>query len=163
MSSWSQDDSEPRVFISYQWDMQPKVIDIRTLLESNGLPCWTDINVTQRLHSSMSSRSSQTHLDAAGDLQSQIHRNMKAAAVVLCCITPKYLQSDNCIKDLTLAESLNKPIIPLLLRYSPPDGASPQIRKILSRLHYIDLSNDRLYKQNISQVLDRVRKVVNHR
>ena len=63
-----------------------------------------------------------TNLDGASGLgtggetlQSQIQRNMKASSVVLCCITPKYLQSDNCNKDLTLAETFQKPIIPIML------------------------------------------------
>ncbi|KAL3869899.1 hypothetical protein ACJMK2_042524 [Sinanodonta woodiana] len=158
-------EGEPKVFISYQWDMQAKVEDIKRVLETNSLPCWADITINQppnRANSSRSTRSITTHHDASMDnLQIQIQRNMKAATVVLSCITPKYLQSDNCKKDLTLAETFNKPIIPVLLRFSPLDSAPDQVRKILARLTYIDLSNERLYKQNILLVLERIQKLVN--
>lgn len=160
-------EGDPQVFISYQWDMQAKVEDMKQLLEESSILCWADISVTgpPRGHSSKSTRSSViAHLDTASEtLQSQIQRNMKASSVVLCCITPKYLQSDNCKKDLTLAETFNKPIIPILLRFSPLDSAPEQVRKILARWNYVDLSNERLYKQNVGVVLDKVKKLVNQR
>ncbi|XP_021372208.1 uncharacterized protein LOC110462547 isoform X1 [Mizuhopecten yessoensis] len=158
-------DGEPQVFISYQWDMQVKVLDIKQMLENNGLQCWADITMASttqpRGHSSKSSRSSVTLLEVGGEtLQSQIQRNMKASAVVVCCITPKYLQSDNCKKDLTLAETFNKPIIPVLLRFSPLESAPDQVRKIITKFSCVDLSNDRLYKQHMAVVLERVKKYV---
>lgn len=163
----TKEDGDPQVFISYQWDMQGKVEDIKNLLEHNGLQCWADITINHppRGTSSKSSRSSVTHqLDSGLEtLQSQIQRNMKAASVVLTCLTPKYLQSDNCKKDLTLAETFHKPIVPVLLRFSPLESAPDQVRKLLARYSYIDLSNDRLYKQNIPIVLEKVKKLVTHR
>lgn len=157
-------DGDPKVFISYQWDMQGKVEDIKEVLEANGLNCWADINMApqpNRTHSSKSGRGSvATHDGSSDTLQSLIQRNMKASSVVLTCITPKYLQSDNCKKDLMLAETFNKPIIPVLLRFSPFESAPDQIRKILSRLSFIDLSNERLYKQNIALVVEKIKKHV---
>ena len=160
----------PQVFISYQWDMQLKVEDIKQLLENQGMLCWADISsmhqqyAQQRQHSSKSTRSSITHLDVVSEtLQSQIQRNMKSASVVISCITPKYLQSDNCKKDLTLAEHLNKPIIPLLLRFSPLESAPDVVRKIIAKFSCIDLSNDRLYKQNLALVLEKVKKHITSR
>lgn len=144
--------------------MQSKVEEIQMYLERAGLVCWADISVNlPRGHSSHSTRSSVncTNLDTANDtLQGQIQRTMKSSAVVLCCITPKYLQSDNCVKDLGLAENYNKPVIPLLLRFVPIETAPAQVKRLLLRQSYIDLSNERLYRQNIGLVLDRVRKVV---
>ncbi|GFS03494.1 Bf-TIR-SAM-like protein [Elysia marginata] len=93
-------------------------------------------------------------------LQGQIQRTMKACSVVVCCITPKYLQSDNCAKDLALADALHKPVIPLLLRYAPAESAPNYVRRILLRYSYVDLSNERLYKQNVGVLVERVRKVV---
>ncbi|XP_046558492.1 uncharacterized protein LOC124267578 isoform X1 [Haliotis rubra] len=157
-------EGDPMVFISYQWDMQSKVEEIQMYLERAGLVCWADISVNlPRGHSSRSTRSSATYtnLDTGNDtLQGQIQRTMKSSAVVLCCITPKYLQSDNCVKDLGLAENYNKPIIPLLLRFVPIETAPAQVKRLLLRQSYIDLSNERLYRQNIPLVLDKVRKVV---
>ena len=169
-SAWNQDEPGPRVFISYQWDTQSRVEDIRRHLEACGLPCWADISPStlplQRGNSSISIRSgNSTERDPVSEtLQSQIQRNMRAASVVICCITPKYLQSDNCVKDLTLAETLHKPIIPVMIRFCPwpPEGAPPQVRKILVRHSYtpLDLSNDKLYKQNIDTLIERVKKMI---
>ena len=148
--------------------MQSRVEDIRRLLEANSLSCWTDITptLTQRGHSSMSSRSTHSLTHAidpnAETLQSQIQRTMKASAVVLCCITPKYMQSDNCVKDLTLAELLHKPIMPLMMRFCPwpPEGTPSQVRKILAKHPPLDLSNDKLFRQNVPILLDKIRKIV---
>ncbi|XP_012937806.1 uncharacterized protein LOC106011731 [Aplysia californica] len=158
-------EEEAQVFISYQWDMQTKVDEIQQLLERAGFPCWADIAMggPPRGSSSRSNRSSVafTHVDSASEtLAGQIQRTMKACHVVVCCITPKYLQSDNCAKDLTLADAFHKPIIPLLLRYAPAESAPNYVRRILLRYSYIDLSNERLYKQNINVLLERVRKAI---
>ncbi|XP_071953004.1 uncharacterized protein [Antedon mediterranea] len=159
---WSTDAPQPKVFISYQWDMQNKVQEIKRILEANGMPCWSDITPTMtRGSSSISSRSSLISLATSSEsLQSHIQRNMKAAQIVLCCVTPRYLQSDNCAKDLVLADQLQKPIIPVLLRFIawPPDTGPSQVKKILSQTSQIDLSNDKLYKQNFHLLLDRIRR-----
>ena len=167
------EDAGARVFISYQWDMQSKVEDIRRILEANRLNCWADMGSSgvsasassARGHSSVSTRSS--HHTVSSELStetllSQIQRTMRSAAVVLCCVTPKYLQSDNCIKDLTLAESLNKPIIPIMLRFCPwpPEGAPVPVRKILIKHSPIDLSGEKLFKQNMPILIDRIKKCV---
>ncbi|CAL1548058.1 unnamed protein product [Lymnaea stagnalis] len=154
-----------QVFISYQWDMQTKVDEIQQILERAGFICWADISMAtdSRRHSSSSVRSSVSipYGGPSGEtLQSQIHRTMKACHAVVCFITPKYLQSDNCAKDLSLADAFQKPIIPLLLRYVPLESMKTFVGRILLRYGYIDLSNDRLYKQNIRVLVDRVRKTL---
>ncbi len=92
----------------------------------------------------------------------QIQRHMRSSGIVISCITPKYMQSDNCIKDLTLAESLSKPIIPVMLRFCPwpPEGAPNPVRKILIKHSPIDLSNEKLFKQNMFVLLEKIQKIV---
>ncbi|ESP03336.1 hypothetical protein LOTGIDRAFT_237761 [Lottia gigantea] len=156
---------QPKVYISFHWDMHARVEEMKQVLERSGFTCWTDMNLP-RGHSRGSSRTSKSisHTDiSSANLQGQIHRNMKESSIVLSCITPKYLQSENCSKDLTLAETFNKPIIPLLLRYTPLDTAPLQVRRTLLRHTCVDLSNDRLYKQNINIVLDKMKKLISPR
>lgn len=157
--------------------MASKVEEIRKVLEPAGLVCWADIGSSMgsggpRGNSGLSSRNSGALSSSLGQLgyhlgdlspeslTTQIQRNMKAAGVVLCCITPKYMQSDNCIKDLTLAENLHKPIIPVMLRFCPwpPEAAPPPVRKVLVRYVPVDLSNDKLYKQNITVLLEKIKR-----
>ena len=35
-------DVQPQVFLSYQWDIKAKVIELKRKLELNGLTCWMD-------------------------------------------------------------------------------------------------------------------------
>ena len=151
--------------------MQSRVEDIRRILESNGVMCWADISptmtanqpgVTTRGHSSLSSTRTSVIGTDNETLQSHIQRNMKASGVVICCITPKYMNSDNCVKDLTLAEHLHKPIVPVLMRFCPwpPEGAPPPVRKILVKYLPVDLSNEKLFKQNMHLLLDKIKRYI---
>ncbi len=146
--------------------MQCKVEDIRQILEANGLVCWVDISTTnisanQRGNSGMSTASHRTSEANNETLQSHIQRNMKAAGVVLSCITPKYMQSDNCVKDLTMAEHFHKSIIPVvLLRFCPwpPESAPIPVKNILVKYTPIDLSNETLFNRNMPLLLDKIKK-----
>ena len=35
-------DPQPQVFLSYQWDIKAKVIELKEKLKLNGLSCWMD-------------------------------------------------------------------------------------------------------------------------
>ncbi|RUS76883.1 hypothetical protein EGW08_015352, partial [Elysia chlorotica] len=137
-------------------------------LANNGGPRGHSSRSSRSSHHSLSHHHHSPLLSAGGGagggsgetLQGQIQRTMKACRVVVCCITPKYLQSDNCAKDLALADALHKPVIPLLLRYAPAESAPNYVRRILLRYSYVDLSNERLYKQNVGVLVERVRKAV---
>lgn len=58
--------------------------------------------------------------------------------VCIACITPKYVVSHHCNRELNLADTLTKPIIPVMygrVMWPPPGGMS----LILSPLVYIDM------------------------
>ena len=164
---------EPRVFISYQWDAHNKVQDIKRILESNGIPCWAESIPTmsqdtrgssggshRTVGSGQQSSGSHNPLATHESAQDHIHRNMRSSAIIVSCITSRYLQSDNCVKDLILADSLRRPIIPVMLRFVPwpPDCGMSAVKKILARTNPVDFSNEKLYKQNFHLLLERVRK-----
>lgn len=58
--------------------------------------------------------------------------------VVLCFLTPRYVLSPLCSREMSLADILRKPIVPIMLEPTPwpPPGA---LALILSSLVYIDL------------------------
>jgi hypothetical protein len=59
--------------------------------------------------------------------------------VVISCITPKYAKSENCQREVTLADCLKKPIIPLIMdkeQQWPPVG---QMSMIFAKLLYINM------------------------
>ena len=92
-----------------------------------------------------------------------INGTLKTAQVLICCITPKYVNSDICVKDVNLAEALHIPIIPILLKPCiwPPENIQFQVRRILAPLKCIDISNDALLKRNLPQIISCIHQSVN--
>jgi hypothetical protein len=88
--------------------------------------------------------------------------SLKTAQVLICCISPKYLNSDICVKDINLAEALHIPIIPILIKQCswPPENIQFQVRRILAPLKCIDISNDALLKRNLPQIISSIHQAV---
>ncbi|CAG2111587.1 unnamed protein product, partial [Medioppia subpectinata] len=114
--------SAPPVFISYQRDSQDQVSELRQKLELAGFPCWMD-----------------TRSMGAGDsLYGKIYDGISRAKVVLCCLTPRYAASPMCSREVTLADVLHKPILPIIIEMTPwpPPGA---MAVIMSSIVYVDM------------------------
>lgn len=146
-----------------------KVLQIADHLQAHGMPCWADMTMTTRPSLSRmsvrttSSAASHADLMQSETLKSHIQRNMKTASVVLCCITPAYATCANCEQDLALAVKLNKPVLPLMLRFVswPPEGTSERVRLIMSRMSKpVDMSNDKLYKANLGLLTEKLSQIV---
>ncbi|KAH9504609.1 hypothetical protein Btru_062423 [Bulinus truncatus] len=112
----------PQVFLSYQWDMQDDVSSLRDYLERCGYSCWMDIG----------------QMGGGDQLSSKIDQGLRGCKVVVACVTPKYIASHLCNRELWLADMLHKPIIPVVLETVswPPPGA---MAVILSQLVYISM------------------------
>ena len=64
---------------------------------------------------------------------------------------------------MKLAESLSKPVLPLLLQFCswPPDATLPSVKKALAKCtDIVELYNDKLYKQNLPLVVEHVKKML---
>ena len=148
--------------------MQSRVDDLHKVLQKHGFACTTlklGPTTGQRTSSGQSGKSGVSSPGSGGQsggesMTHQQQRLVRTSNVVLCCVTPKYLQTDSCVKELTLADSLYKPILPVMLRFCPwpPEGTSAHLRQMLARVTPIDLSNDKLFRQNSHNVIDRLRK-----
>ncbi len=115
----------PEVFISYQWDKQPQIIKLFNKFRSIGINCWLDIY----------------QMGGGDSLYLKIDRGLRNCLLVISCVTLKYSLSANCRKEIALADSISKPIIPILLEsinYPPSGPMSPT----LSVLKYIDFNKD---------------------
>ena len=99
----------PEVFLSYQWGHQNEVKLIQLHLEMAGYKCWMDVG----------------QMGGGDKLFEKIDSGIRAAKVVICCVTEKYATSPNCIREVNLSVNLGKPIIPLLLEKMgwPPKGS----------------------------------------
>lgn len=70
-------------------------------------------------------------------LYDKIDRGMRGCKAVVSCVTQKYSLSANCRREISLADALKKPIIPLLLEQIkwPPDGP---MSMVFTELLYIN-------------------------
>ena len=74
-------------------------------------------------------------------LYDKIDRGMRGCKAVVSCITQKYSLSANCRREVSLADALKKPIIPLMLEQIkwPPDGP---MSMVFTELLYINFYRD---------------------
>ena len=74
-------------------------------------------------------------------LYDKIDRGMRGCKAVVSCVTQKYSLSANCRREVSLADALKKPIIPLLLEDIkwPPDGP---MSMVFTQLLYINFYRD---------------------
>ncbi|KAK3601444.1 hypothetical protein CHS0354_033571 [Potamilus streckersoni] len=117
--------TSPEVFLSYQWGKQTQVMALYQRLTGLGYSCWMDI-----------------HQMGGGDsLYDKIDKGVRGCKVVVTCVTPKYSISANCRREVSLADALKKPIIPLLLENMswPPDGP---MSMVFTELLYINCFKD---------------------
>jgi hypothetical protein len=96
--------------VSYQWDRQSDIIDLYKRLTKLGYRLWLDI----------------FQMGGGDSLFAKIDAGIRNALCIIACITPKYTLSTNCRREMSLADALGKPIIPLLMEQLnetwPPAG-----------------------------------------
>ncbi|XP_072164377.1 uncharacterized protein [Diadema setosum] len=124
-TSATESEEHPSVFISYQWDKQPEVKRLFSRLTSLGYHCWLDIN----------------QMGGVDPLYSKIEEGIRNAKVVLSCVTPKYALSANCRREVSLSDTLRKPIVPLLMEQMPWPPEGP-MRMPFTQLVNIDFTKE---------------------
>ena len=121
----SKADATPLVFLSYQWGKQQQINALYHRLTSLGYSVWMDIY----------------QMGGGDSLYDKIDRGMRGCKAVVSCVTEKYSLSANCRREVSLADALKKPIIPLLLEQMkwPPDGP---MSMVFTELLYINMYKD---------------------
>ncbi|CAF0785788.1 unnamed protein product [Didymodactylos carnosus] len=119
--------SHPQIMISYQWGRQKDILDLYKKLTVVGYRCWLDI----------------FQMGGGDSLYEKIDQGIRNAKVILSCITPKYIISANCRREMSLSDALKKPIIPLLLDSTPWPPPGP-MSLVFTEKRYINFcpSND---------------------
>ncbi|KAI3390099.1 hypothetical protein SNEBB_003782 [Seison nebaliae] len=114
----------PNVFLSYEHRSRVEAEMIRDRLSKHGFLCWMDTE----------------YVKAGDNLYEVLQSAIDKCQVFIACISHHFLVSKLCTEELCHAASLDKPIIPILVRGHinwPPPGpcALP-----LTNLAYIDLT-----------------------
>ena len=86
-------------FLSYQWDVQENVKDIKRLLNERNIKCWIDIDGGMK-----------------SDIYDSMAEGVQGAACVICFMTQAYQDSQNCKLELKFAQQSGIPIIPVMMQ-----------------------------------------------
>ena len=86
-------------FLSYQWDVQVQVVQIKALLNQRNIKCWMDIDGGMK-----------------SDIYDSMAEGVSGAACVICFMTQAYQDSANCKLELKFAQQSGVPIIPVMMQ-----------------------------------------------
>ena len=86
MADDAEDEEElPPVFISYQWAHQPHIKLFKQHLEKAGFKGWMDTG----------------QMGGGDKLFEKIDAGIRAAKVIICCVSEKYASSANCNREVS--------------------------------------------------------------
>lgn len=123
------------VFISYTRTDQDQLLPLVKLLEDGGYEVWYDSR----------------RLVAGTEWDTAIRSAIQTCNVVLFLITPESIHSEWCTWEITEAQRLGKPVVPVVLE---PTELPPHLQKI----HFVDLSEG--YTANAAVKLMRALQLV---
>ena len=86
------------VMISYQWDAQKVLVEVKNKLQASGYRVWMDLE------------------QMGGSTLDTMAKAVEDAAVVLVCVSQRYKESLNCRSEAEYAYQLRKDIIPLMMQ-----------------------------------------------
>ena len=86
------------VMISYQWDSQEVLIEVKNRLQASGYRVWMDLE------------------QMGGSTLEAMAKAVENSSVVLVCVSERYKESPNCRSEAEYAYQLRKDIIPLMMQ-----------------------------------------------
>ncbi|MEM9806001.1 MAG: TIR domain-containing protein [Cyanobacteria bacterium P01_D01_bin.56] len=130
------DNAMTQVFLAYAYEDKEVMEKIRDSLRREGFTVWTNTS----------------DIKTGEAFEKAIQRGVEQADNILYLISPDALDSEYCQHEINYASSLNKRIIPVLVRSTPQD----QLPDTLRQLQYIDLTDnvkDEDYRLDESQLI----------
>lgn len=140
----------PPIFISYQWNSQTAVLQLKSRLEEAGYSCWMDTG----------------DMGGGQQLFSKVDKDIRGAKVILCCMNQEYTKSETCIGQVNLAICTGKPLIPLQMEKQtwPPEGALGPLMSEYLFIRFFDrkATNDPNFwpKERFTELLGQIRYYV---
>ena len=121
------------VMISYQWDSQEVLVEVKNRLQANGYRVWMDLEQMK------------------GSTLEAMAEAVENASVVLVCVSRRYKESQNCRSEATYAYDLKKDIIPLMMEGNyKGDG---WLGIIVTGKMWFDFQSKHVLEQSVTKVI----------
>ena len=121
------------VMISYQWDSQEVLVEVKNRLQASGYRVWMDLE------------------QMGGSTLETMAKAVEKSSVVLICVSERYKESPNCRSEAEYAYQLRKDIIPLMMqRNYKPDG---WLGMLLGTKFWIDFNSKHIVKTGVTKLI----------
>ena len=121
------------VMISYQWDSQEVLVEVKNRLQASGYRVWMDLE------------------QMGGSTLEAMAKAVEDSSVVLICVSERYKESPNCRSEAEYTYKLGKDIIPLMMqRNYKPDG---WLGMLLGTKFWIDFHSKHIVKTGVTKLI----------
>ena len=121
------------VMISYQWDSQEVLVEVKNRLQASGYRVWMDLE------------------QMGGSTLETMAKAVEDSSVVLICLSERYKESPNCRSEAEYTYKLGKDIIPLMMqRNYKPDG---WLGMLVGTKFWIDFHSKHLIEQGVTKLI----------
>ena len=121
------------VMISYQWDSQEVLVEVKNRLQASGYRVWMDLE------------------QMGGSTLETMAKAVENSSVVLICLSERYKESPNCRSEAEYTYKLGKDIIPLMMqRNYKPDG---WLGMLLGTKFWIDFHSKHIVKTGVTKLI----------
>ena len=121
------------VMISYQWDSQEVLVEVKNRLQASGYRVWMDLE------------------QMGGSTLETMAKAVEDSSVVLICLSERYKESPNCRSEAEYTYKLGKDIIPLMMqRNYKPDG---WLGMLVGTKFWIDFQSKHVLEQSVTKVI----------
>ena len=121
------------VMISYQWDSQEVLVEVKNRLQASGYRVWMDLE------------------QMGGSTLETMAKAVENSSVVLVCVSERYKESPNCRSEAEYTYKLGKDIIPLMMqRTYKPDG---WLGMLVGTKFWIDFHSKHVIEQGVTKLI----------
>ena len=121
------------VMISYQWDSQEVLVEVKNRLQASGYRVWMDLE------------------EMGGSTLETMAKAVENSSVVLVCVSERYKESPNCRSEAEYTYKLGKDIIPLMMqRNYKPDG---WLGMLVGTKFWIDFHSKHVIEQGVTKLV----------
>ena len=121
------------VMISYQWDSQEVLVEVKNRLQASGYRVWMDLE------------------QMGGSTLETMAKAVENSSVVLVCVSERYKESPNCRSEAEYTYKLGKDIIPLMMqRNYKPDG---WLGMLVGTKFWIDFHSKHFVKPGVTKLI----------